>query len=320
MTSKVVLERFPCTLYNLVEVQLWFARNGSISIRDQLVTQLMLAIVSGELAPGRRLPSTRALAKRFQLHANTVSAAYQQLQDLGWVEPVRGSGVYVRTVQNESGEAQLQAMDRLVFDFLRGARSAGLTAGSARARLDHWLGLRPRRFVFVHPDEGLRAIVCQELRQALAWQVLSAEPDGAGLGLLASDSILLTVPSKHAEVRAILPAGIEVVAIQVRSIAESLATYLPVRPEVLIVIASGWPAFLDIARTVLTAAGYDPEALLFRDTKDDRWRRAVGAGAVVVCDVLTAGEVPDSAYKIVFALVSDAAIADLKAYERFYGA
>ncbi len=43
-----------------------FARDGSISIRDQLATQLMLAIASGELGPGKRLPSTRALAKRFR--------------------------------------------------------------------------------------------------------------------------------------------------------------------------------------------------------------------------------------------------------------
>jgi len=146
-------------------VHLWFARNESISIRDQLVTQLMLAIASGELAPGKRLPSTRAFARRFQLHANTVSAAYQQLQDLGWVESIHGGGVYVRAGQDQSGEAQLQALDRLVLDFLRGARSAGLTASAAQARLDRLLALRPRRFVFVHPDEGLRAIVCQELRQ-----------------------------------------------------------------------------------------------------------------------------------------------------------
>jgi len=301
-------------------VQLWFARDGTISIRNQLVTQLMLAIASGELAPGRRLPSTRALAKRFQLHPNTVSAAYQQLQDFGWVEPVRGSGVYVRARQNSSGELQLQALDRLALDFLRGARSAGLTASAARTRLDHWLGLRPRRFIFVHPDEGLRAIVCQELRQSLAWAVLCIEPEAAKLSPFASDSVFVTLPSKHAELRAILPAGTEVVALQVRSVGRSLARYLPVPPEVLVVIASGWSGFLDIARTVLTAAGYHPEAVLFRDTKVEGWTRGLAASSAVVCDVLTAAAIPDRIHKIVFELVSDAAIAGLKAYERFYGA
>jgi GntR family transcriptional regulator len=291
-------------------VHLWFARNGAISIRDQLITQLMLAMASGDLAAGKRLPSTRALAKRFQLHPNTVSAAYQQLQDLGWVESVRGSGVYVRAGHNQG--AQLQALDRLVIDFLRGARFAGLTAGAAKARLDNWLAHPPRRFVFVHPDQQLRAIICHELRQTLAWEVLSeasAEPP---------DAVFLTLPSKYEEVRALVPPSTDVVPMQMRSVANSLAAYLPARPDVLMFIASGWPGFLEIARTVLTAAGYDPAAVLFRETSTDGWTRGFSAGSFVVCDALTAALVPECAHKIVFALVSEEAIAGLKTYERFH--
>jgi len=47
--------------------------------------------------------------------------------------------------------------------------------------------------------------------------------------------------------------------------------------------------------------------------------RGLAASSVVVGNVLTAAGVPDCTHKIVFALVSDAAIADLKAYERFHG-
>jgi hypothetical protein len=172
--------------------------------------------------------------------------------------------------------------------------------------------------VFVHPDEALRAIVCQELRQSLAWEVLGIEPEAAVITSVASDSVFVTVPSKHAEVRAILPAATEVLSLQMRSVAGSLAAYLPVRSEVLVVIASGWSMFLDIARTVLTAAGYGPEAVLFRDTKVDGWTRGLAATSVMVCDVLTAAGVPDCTHKIVFALLSDAAIAELKTYERFH--
>ena len=283
------------------------------------MTQLMLAIASGELVPGRRLPSTRALARRFQLHPNTVSAAYQQLQELGWVDPVRGSGVYVRVGHDENGEAQLQALDRLVIDFLRGARSAGLTASATRARVDQWIGLQPRRFVFVHPDEGLRAIVCQELQHSLTWEIVGVEAGTAELNPLASDSVFITVPSKQAGLRAILPVAATVVPLQVRSVASALAMRLPVRPAVLIIIASGWPAFLDIARTVLTAAGYDPEAVLFCDAKTDGWMRGVARDSVVVCDLLTATVIPSGISKVVFTLVSDAAIEGLKFYERFYG-
>jgi GntR family transcriptional regulator len=66
-------------------MQLWFSRRSAVSLREQLATQLMLTIASGELAPGQRLPSTRDLARRFRLHPNTVSADYKQLSATsGW--------------------------------------------------------------------------------------------------------------------------------------------------------------------------------------------------------------------------------------------
>jgi hypothetical protein len=46
-------------------MQLWFARGSEVSIREQLVTQVVLGILGDDLAPGQRLPSTRELARRF---------------------------------------------------------------------------------------------------------------------------------------------------------------------------------------------------------------------------------------------------------------
>ena len=61
-------------------MRLWFARGSAVTLREQLVTQLVLAILSGDLHPGERLPSTRELARRYRIHPNTVSAAYRELQ------------------------------------------------------------------------------------------------------------------------------------------------------------------------------------------------------------------------------------------------
>ncbi len=115
-------------------MQLWFARDGSVPIRDQLVTQVMLAIATGELVPGGKLPSTRALARRFHLHPNTVSSAYRQLEDLGWVTSMRGSGVYVRPGDLSSQTADA-ALDRLALELVRSARSAGVSLARLRIQL-----------------------------------------------------------------------------------------------------------------------------------------------------------------------------------------
>src|SRR5690349_24226577 len=102
-------------------MQLWFSRQSDISIRDQLATQIVLAIVSGELVPGQRLPSTRELARRFRLHPNTVSAGYRQLEKSDWLEFRKGSGVYVSARRPEGLENGL-ALDQLISDFCRSTR------------------------------------------------------------------------------------------------------------------------------------------------------------------------------------------------------
>jgi len=61
-------------------MRLWLNHTGEVSLREQLTTQIILAILSRELPPGHRLPSTRELARRFQIHSNTASAAYRQLE------------------------------------------------------------------------------------------------------------------------------------------------------------------------------------------------------------------------------------------------
>jgi GntR family transcriptional regulator len=315
--AQVKIHAYSCVQF-VTNVKLWFTRDGSVPIRDQLATQLILAIASGELPRGSRLPSTRAFAKRYRLHANTVSAAYQQLESLGWVESVRGSGVYVRAEQRPTGERHLGELDRVVVPFLRAARSAGLSANAVRERINHWFEVRPKRFVFVHPDQALRAIIWQELRQAMTWPVEDCELDAAGIAQYIGNSVFLTLPSKHADLCSLVPAGSEVVALQVRHVDRELTEYLPLRPDVLVVIASGWSGFLEIARTVLTAAGCDPEGMVFRDSKTERWRSGLPATSVVVCDVLSSAGVPDGVHRIVFALVSDVTIATLKEYEQFF--
>ncbi|PYX46260.1 MAG: hypothetical protein DMG79_16965 [Acidobacteria bacterium] len=95
-------------------MQFWFARGSEVSIREQLVTQVVLGILSDDLAPGQRLPSTRDLARRFHLHPNTISAGYRQLARDRWVEFRRGSGVYVRASKPEVASTPSLAVDQMI--------------------------------------------------------------------------------------------------------------------------------------------------------------------------------------------------------------
>ena len=77
-------------------MRLWLSRSSEVPLREQLQAQIILGIISKDLKPGQRLPSTRELALRYKIHANTVSAAYRALGSRGWVQFRKGSGVFVR--------------------------------------------------------------------------------------------------------------------------------------------------------------------------------------------------------------------------------
>lgn len=210
------------------------------------------------------------------------------------------------------------AVDTLITSFLETVRAAGFTAAELRQRLDPWLTKKPRRFVFVDPDQDLREIVYHELRSALAWNVEHTPLMHSALEPLLADCVFLARPSKQAELRAMLPTSASVVCLRIRSVAPSLTRYLPLNEAGLAFVASSWQPFLEISRTVLIASGSHPDAVILRNSKDEDWIRGAEAVPAIVCDSRTAEAVPAHLHKIVFHLIAEDSIAVLKSWERFY--
>jgi len=297
-------------------MQLWFARGSEVSIREQLVTQVILGILSDDLAPGQRLPSTRELARRFKLHPNTVSAGYRQLQQERWVEFRRGSGVYIAAEKPEVPLSPAVALDQIIATLFRSARKSGVTLPALRSRLRQWLELQPPdHFLLIEPDEELRRIVASEIQQLAAWPVQGC--DLADLPAALDGAIALALPNRAAAVRQALPPGSDLLTLEFRSVTASLAAYLPAPSAALVGIASRWPNFLKIARTMLIAVGFSPDALIVRDAAKPNWQRGLKQTAAVVCDSLTAAELPAGCRAIPFSLLSELSITDLRRYAEF---
>jgi DNA-binding transcriptional regulator YhcF (GntR family) len=297
-------------------MQLWFARGSEVSIREQLVTQVILGILSDDLAPGQRLPSTRELARRFKLHPNTVSAGYRQLQQERWVEFRRGSGVYIAAEKPEVPLSPAVALDQIIATLFRSARKSGVTLPALRSRLRHWVELQPPdHFLLIEPDEELRRIVASEIQQLAAWPVQGC--DLADLPAALDGAIALALPNRAAAVRQALPPGSDLLTLEFRSVTASLAAYLPAPSAALVGIASRWPNFLKIARTMLIAVGFSPDALIVRDAAKPNWQRGLKQTAAVVCDSLTAAELPAGCRAIPFSLLSELSIAELRRYAEF---
>jgi len=277
-------------------MRLWLNHTGEVSLRQQLTTQVVLAILCKELLPGQRLPSTRDLARRFTIHANTASAAYRELEREGWVEFRHGSGVYVRANQPTGPLPPRIAaefvVDRLIGDLVAKARKQGASETLLRARLHRWLSLEPpTRWLVIEPDPALRSIVIHEMSKALALPIAGCAPEECALAEVLHSSMPVVLPSKAAAVRKLLSAGSELTTLQVHPVAPELqrylSRYLPEHSGDLIGIASRWAEFQRIGRTMLVAAGLPPESLLVRDPTSPGWKRGLQATSGVVCDSVT---------------------------------
>lgn len=297
-------------------MRLWLNRTSEVSLRDQLITQVVLGILSRELAPGQRLPSTRDLSRRFGIHANTASAAYRELENDGWVELRHGSGVFVRKTRPEAQLSPEMAIDQMIGEMASKARKLGASEALLKARMQRWLALEPpARWLVIEPDPELRRIVICEMEDALSLPVTGCSPEECdGHGML-DGSIPAVLPSKADRVRRLIPPGEELAILGVHPVApelqEYLQRYMPAHASDLLGIASRWREFQRIAQTMLVAAGFAPECLLVRDATKPGWKRGLETAAAVVCDAAIEHDLPSGARAIVFRLLGDETIAEL---------
>jgi len=66
---------------------------------------------------------------------------------------------------------------------------------------------------------------------------------------------------------------------------------------------------------LLIAAGLSPEILLVRDAAEPGWKRGLDATVGVVCDALTALELPPGAFPLRFTLLDSPTLAELHKQE-----
>ena len=91
---------------------------GSTPPYEQLRTQFMAEVQSGELAAGTRIPTVRKLAEDLGLAPNTVARAYRELEADGFIETRGRNGSFV-SAQGDAAERQAQEAARAYADRIR---------------------------------------------------------------------------------------------------------------------------------------------------------------------------------------------------------
>lgn len=70
----------------------------------QLADILRQRITSGQIPPGRRIPSQMELEQEFEISRNTIKKALDVLKAEGLLETAPGRGLFVKTPPADAGE------------------------------------------------------------------------------------------------------------------------------------------------------------------------------------------------------------------------
>lgn len=104
-----------------------FEFDNNIPIYIQLVEQLKIYIISGNINSGERLPSVRELALQTKVNPNTMQKALSELEDLKLVYTERTNGKYVTKDQNLIDKLRIEYADELSQKYLSAMKDIGFT-------------------------------------------------------------------------------------------------------------------------------------------------------------------------------------------------
>lgn len=296
-------------------MRIWISKNSEVPIREQLVTQMVLGIVSNDLKLGERLPSTRELARRYAIHANTVSAAYRELARRRWVEFRKGSGVYVRERNDEPIDDEI-ALHQFIGRFFRNLREEGYSLTEIEAGIQRSLSLqRPDHFLLLEPDPELRSILVAEIATATKAKVRGAGPDVDGT----AGAVPLVLYGHLEQFADEIKQHSDLLVLHSASIVESMSGETKPSRDSLVAIVSRWPEFLRWARTLLVAAGLDADALSIRDARERNWEKGLRSAAFVITDSLMAPRIPAGCDVKIYRVLAQSSLKEIRECEqRFF--
>ena len=110
---------------------------SGVPIYEQIKQQVKAAILSGELKENDALPSLRTLAKVLKISVLTVTRAYTELEQEGFVKNVQGRGCFVLGSGSELMKEQLICkVENNLTEAIKAAKIANLSNEELHHLLD----------------------------------------------------------------------------------------------------------------------------------------------------------------------------------------
>ncbi|MBK9153498.1 MAG: GntR family transcriptional regulator [Chloracidobacterium sp.] len=268
-------------------MKIWVKKNGEISLREQIVTQIKIGIAGGDLTPGQKLPSTRELSRRLSIHPNTAAAAYRQLTREQALEFKPGSGFYVTSVPGDQPDDG--SIEGLLDGFVELARKRGFTIDEIRSALARRSRSAPAsRFAVFEDDPDLCEIILREVSQLTDSPVVSVTRAELAAGQVKPGTVIAALSDERHKLERLNMAGHPVVYLSVNSVPKRLGDSERPDADALVAVISAWGQFLEFSRIYLLAAGVDAESLIVRDRRKSGWAAGLESASMIICDSVTA--------------------------------
>ncbi len=293
-------------------MKIWLSKNSEVPIHEQITTQIILGVASGDLEIGQKLPGTREIARRYKIHANTVANAYRKLAAQGWLEFRKGSGFYVREAKTETIE---NSLDRLIAEFFQTAQKRGFSIDEIRERLaEVFAPEKANEILLIESDADFREILAEEIRQATGLKITETSFEEFKENHHEKTAVFAAMFDEREKIKKVLQTDKNCIFLKARSVADSMTGERRPSADDLIAVVSGWEKFLLLAKTMLVAAQVDAETLIVRNTKRDNWQHGLNSASMIICDALTAAKIPGLKNLRPFRLIADESLEQLKQF------
>ena len=107
-------------------------------ICPQLCEQMCARIAAGELAPGQKVMSVREAAVAAGVNPNTVQRAFEQLEQQGVLNSVRGAGWFVARDTEAARNMQQALVQEKLGAFFEEMTCLGLTPAEIKKIVEEW--------------------------------------------------------------------------------------------------------------------------------------------------------------------------------------
>jgi GntR family transcriptional regulator len=266
-------------------VDIRISKESSVPLREQIAAQIEFLIATGKLKPGAPLPSVRTLARRLDVHHNTVSQAYREVTGRGLIAGNRGQ--QLRVGMAERALMPQPDLDDLINQTIRLARQHGYSLQELSTRVRERLNEEtPDHILVLSYDAGMRRLLKAEVVETVKCNVTFCSPqDLITNPELAIGALVVSPPGVLPAIREVLPKDRPAISILYSSAESQLQLVRKLSRPSLVAVVSVSADFLKVARGLL-ASVIGPQHTLLEGLVSGTGTMPIPACDLLFCDAI----------------------------------